>query len=190
MIRNEGEREYGVAKGYVQSMYLIVTNPARMTTPDDTPFVLAFNQLAGFAAELYFKSILVANAVPQQVLRGKAARHNLAKLSELCLEKGLSTTGADWLVEALGRHHGSYEYRYLLPDSEFVTIDIYRLFEAFSELDRAVDAFIGASKSRGLTPTGSWILPPNIGWRMPSPYAVLRPTTVTLGGSVKQRLSP
>ncbi|WP_441242426.1 hypothetical protein [Tardiphaga sp. 768_D3_N2_1] len=185
MIRNKGEREYSVARGYVQSMYLIVTNSARMTTPYDFPFVLAFNQLAGFAAELYFKAFLGASGVDPKTLRAPAVRHSLAKLHQLCLDNGFTSVKALWIVNKLGPQHETYEFRYLKPNSEFETLDLYELFPAFSELDRIVDAFIGASKSRGLQPDSDWNLPPNAGWRMPLPYHGLRATTVRLGSSTE-----
>ena len=163
-----GKEEYAVAKGYVQSLYLILTNPARLQAPDDTSFYPAFGLLAGFAVELYLKAYLIHRGVSTADLRKGAVAHKLAILAAMCKTKGLSDVKLDWLVRKLGDHHASYEFRYMKPSSEFYPIDLHRLFKAFSRLDRAVDVAIGASASKRLSADDDWIFPPDGAWRFPS----------------------
>jgi hypothetical protein len=179
-MHGRGGREYSVAKGYVQSAFLIVTNPARMTVPDDRSFVLAVSQLFGFAAELYFKGFLIASGVEPRVLRNSIVRHNLAKLHEMSIERGLSLELASWLVEVLGTQHKSHEFRYMTEQSSYTALDLTRAFAAFSELDLIVDAFIGASAAFGLTPRRGWDLPRHLAWRLPVQYYCWHPTRVEL----------
>jgi len=49
---------YSTAKGLVQSTFLTMTNPQRLTLPDDTTFMLFFPMNLGFAVELYLKAFL------------------------------------------------------------------------------------------------------------------------------------
>jgi|SRR6185312_731067 hypothetical protein len=51
--------------------------------------------------------------------------------------------------------------------SEYRTIDLRVIFFAFSGLDRAVDASIGASAARGKMPGRGWKFPEDGAWRLP-----------------------
>ena len=68
---------YSSAKGFVQSAYLIVTNRLRLTTNDDTSFVMSCHLLFGFGLELYLKSYLKASGVNDKILMDYNIRHNL-----------------------------------------------------------------------------------------------------------------
>jgi hypothetical protein len=46
-----------------------MSNPLRYQVPDDTPFVLSFHMLCGFAAELYLKAFLMHKGYTEDQLR-------------------------------------------------------------------------------------------------------------------------
>lgn len=158
---------YSTAKGYVQSAYLLMTNIDRFQLPNDTTFYLSFHMLAGFATELYLKSFLIENGCEEKTLRSFEIRHNLKKLLELAESGGLNNLEAKFLVDLLGDHHQSYEFRYMKPDSIYIIEDMQKIFEWFSSLDVAVDQSVGASASRGRKPGRGWIFPADrSAWRL------------------------
>src|SRR6266550_6829 len=103
------EEPYAVAKGYVQSAYAMMTNPARLQLPDDTTFFMAFHMLCGFAVELYFKAFLAHKGNSDAELRRPHIRHDLRRLLDECGSKGMYDTGADMLVELLADKHKNFE---------------------------------------------------------------------------------
>lgn len=162
-------RIYSTAKGYVQSTYLIVTSPDRYQLPDDTTFILSYHMLLGFAGELYLKAYLTHTGHAEAELRSSAVRHNLKKLLELSEADGFSLPAARNLVNYLSEQHGSFEYRYMRPDSSYFVRSQVEVFAELDELDNYVDREIGASASKGKTPSnGGWIVPADRnGWRIP-----------------------
>lgn len=171
------EEPYSVAKGYVQSAYAMMTNPARLQLPDDISFFMAFHMLCGFALELYLKAYLVHKGYSESYLRKKEVGHNLLKLRELCVSEGLYHSGADMLVGLLAKHHAGFEFRYMKRNSTYWTEDLRTIFAAFSSLDRTVDGIIGASAGYGRKPGGRWDFPSDGAWRLPleRPSSQLRP---------------
>jgi hypothetical protein len=161
------EEPYAVAKGYVQSAFAMMTNPVRLGLPDDTTFFLAFHMLCGFAAELYFKAFLEHKGYSDAQLRKPQIRHDLTWLRDQCRSEGMYDTGADLLVDLLAGKHKNYEFRYMKQASVYRTMHLQVIFSAFSSLDRAVDAAIGASAARGKSARGSWKFPSDGPWRLP-----------------------
>ncbi len=162
---NDAHTDYGTAKDYVQSAYALMASEVRVKQPNDLTFFLSFHQLCGFATELYLKSLLRFQGHPEKELKGKSG-HDLSHLLALSQGYGFSDKGADFLVHVFGEQHGTFEYRYLKPDSKFEKCDIAAVFDAFSTLDIAVDTQIGASRAYGKKPEGAWVFPKTLSvWR-------------------------
>jgi hypothetical protein len=161
-------RFYSTAKGYVQSAYLIVGNPARFQVRDDTTFILPYHMLLGFAVELYLKSYLTHTGHTECELRSGSVRHNLKKLLELSEADGFTEPKVTPLVNYLNDQHASYEYRYMKPEGVYDVRCQADVFAELDELDAYVDNVIGASVSRGLLPsTGGWPVSSDFnGWRI------------------------
>jgi hypothetical protein len=166
---SDAVRIYSTAKGYIQSTYLIVTHPGRYQVPDDTTFILSYHMLLGFAVELYLKAYLTHTGHAEAKLRSGAVRHNLKKLLELSEADGFSLPAAQKLVDYLSEQHGSFEYRYMKPGSSYFVRSQAEVFAELDELDTYIDSEIGASTSKGKTPSrGGWTVPANRnGWRIP-----------------------
>lgn len=160
---------YVAAKGYVQSLVLMVTNPHRISDPNDVSYVLPFHMLAGFAVELYLKSVLIKSNHADTELRSAPVRHNLKKLLELAEADGFVSSGATTLVPYLSSQHASFEYRYMKADSNYTVHSLPSILKAFSDLDNTADAFVGARASMGLPASSDeWVLPANIpDWQFP-----------------------
>jgi hypothetical protein len=150
---------YSTAKGYIQSAHLMMSNPIRYTTPDDTPFYLAFHLICAFAVELYLKSYLIHSGHEDKELRGIGVRHNLEKLHELAKADDFTDIGTGALVDLLHEHHESFEFRYAKRETKYRAVNLQHMFIAFSALDLFVDAAVGASASKGLAPNGTWDFP-------------------------------
>src|SRR5437763_10795850 len=90
-----------------------MSNPLRYQVPDDTPFVLSFHMLCGFAAELYLKAFLMHKGYTEDQLRKVPIRHDLEKLYALAVASGLSASGADVLIALLAPHHKNFGFRYM-----------------------------------------------------------------------------
>ena len=163
-------RIYSTAKGYVQSTYLIVTSPDRFQVQDDTTFILSYHMLLGFAVELYLKAFLTHTSHTEAELRGRGVGHTLKKLLELSEADGFTLPAATKLVDYLNDEHGSFEYRYMKPDSSYYVRYQAEVFAELAELDAYVDSKIGASASRGHTPSSlGWKVPSDRnGWRIPA----------------------
>lgn len=75
--------------------------------------VLPMYFLASHAAELFLKSALLKRGFSEQELRQFSYRHNLAKLLEALLDKGVTVTpmAAD-LVQHLSAQHETHALRY------------------------------------------------------------------------------
>ncbi|HEX7820303.1 MAG TPA: hypothetical protein VF463_06760 [Sphingobium sp.] len=161
-------RTYSTAKGYVQSTYLIVISADRYKVPDDTTFVLSYHLLLGFAVELYLKAYLTHTGHTEAELRSGSLRHNLKKLFDLSEADGFALPAAKKLVDYLSDQHGSFEYRYMKPSSSYYIRYQADVFAELDELDAYVDGEIGASVSKGKTPsTGGWPVPADRnGWRI------------------------
>lgn len=159
---------YSTAKGYVQSAYLIVASPARFQVPDDTTFILSYHLLLGFAVELYLKGYLTHTGHTEAELRSGPVRHNLKKLLQLSEADGFSLPTATKLIDYLNDQHGSFEYRYMKPGGSYNVRYQSEVFAELDELDAYIDGKIGASASRGKSPsTGGWVVPGDRnGWRL------------------------
>ena len=176
VLENWGEnmsaaiRTYSTAKGYVQSAYLIVVSTGRFRASDDTTFILSYHMLLGFAVELYLKAYLTHTGHTEAELRSGGVRHNLKKLLELSEADGFTLPTVTKLVDYLNEQHGSFEYRYMIPDGSYFIRYQADVFAELDELDAYVDGEIGASVSSGLTPsTGGWPVPGDYnGWRIPT----------------------
>lgn len=159
---------YSTAKGYVQSTYLIVTSPGRFQALDDTTFFLSSHMLLGFAVELYLKAYLTHTAHAEAELRSATVRHNLKQLLQLSEADGFSLPAATKLVDYLGDQHKSFEYRYMKPNSSYQIRPQAEVFAELDLLDGYIDVEIGASSSKGMSPsTGGWVVPDDFnGWRI------------------------
>ncbi|MBZ9674082.1 hypothetical protein [Mesorhizobium sp. ES1-3] len=164
---NDPTTPYSTAKGYVQSAFVMMTSPMRFQVPDDSSFYLSFHMLTGFATELYLKSFLASQGYTEKDLRRPEVRHDLRKLLEMAEAKGLNDSGATVLVDLLGDHHKSYEFRYMRADSKYSAIHIRHVFDALSSLDRTVDKTVGASAAHGKQPGHGWHFYDDLrrGWR-------------------------
>jgi hypothetical protein len=167
MVMSEAIRIYSTAKGYVQSTYLIVTNPQRYQAPDDTTFILSYHMLLGFAVELYLKAYLMHTGHTEAELR--RVGHNLQKLLELSKADNFNLPEAKKLVDYLGDQHASFEYRYMKPESSYYIRWQAEVFAELNALDHYVDVEIGASKSKGKDRASEgWTVPADRnGWRIP-----------------------
>ena len=161
---------YSTAKGYVQSAFLLITNPLRFSVPDDLSFILAYHMLLGFAVELYLKAYLRAEGHLASELRSSSVRHNLGKLLKMAKQDGFEEAAADSLVQYLALQHGNFEYRYANPERDYYIRWIDEVFVELSKLDACVDIKVAASSSRGLkSGVGQWTIAPQFrGWRIPS----------------------
>ncbi|HZV57726.1 MAG TPA: hypothetical protein VFF89_08630 [Sphingobium sp.] len=170
-------RAYSTAKGYVQSAYLIVVSAGRFRVPNDTTFILSYHMLLGFAVELYLKAYLTHTGHAEAELRRRGVRHNLKKLLELSEADGFTLPTVTKLVDYLNDQHDSFEYRYTKPDGSYFIRYQADVFAELDELDAYVDGEIGASASKGSTPsTGGWLVPDDYnGWRIPTTVGASRP---------------
>lgn len=148
---------FSTAKGYVQSAYLMMSNPERYQTPDDSTFYLSFHMLCGFATELFLKSYLSHKGADDNTLRKLG--HDLDKLLNSAKNKGLNSSDAIALVEYLNEHHKGLGFRYMKTAATYRTPDLVALFNAFSSLKNAIDAAVGASASHGRSVGGRWDFP-------------------------------
>lgn len=143
-----------------------MSNPDRYQLPNDTTFYLSFHMLCGFSAELYLKAFLLHNGVPESELRKANVRHDLHALHALAARHGLSDGAAKKLTDFLGKHHKTYEFRYMSPESVYEIMNLVEVFLAFSSLDNEVDKAIGASASKGRNAGGAWVFPKeHANWR-------------------------
>jgi hypothetical protein len=160
-------RLYSTAKGYVQSAYCIMTNQARYTLLDDSSFFLSFHLLAGFAVELYFKSVLLHLGTPEKTLRSVHLRHHLRGLCEVAQSAGFENPSANFLVDILWEKHSTFEYRYMKPQAVYFSSNLVTCFNEFSKFDTAVDLVVGASAAHGRLVGGAWIFPKEYSlWRL------------------------
>lgn len=137
---------------------------------DDTTFILSYHMLLGFAVELYLKAYLAHTGHTEAELRRGDVRHNLKKLLETSEADGFVLPAATELVKYLNDQHGSFEYRYMKPDSSYSIRYQAEVFTELDELDAYIDTKIGASASEGKTAsTGGWVVPDYCnGWRTPT----------------------
>ena len=132
---------YGTAKGYVQSAYVIVTNPARSQVDDCTIFY-SLHLLIGFSLELYLKSWLLNNGIDAKKLRQKTYGHNISYLYREARKRGLNSE-YNLSIQHIAEKHASFEYRYPKPDSVFKVFPIQDIFDYLSQLNNEVGRGIG-----------------------------------------------
>lgn len=163
---------YSTARGYVQSAFLMLSNPIRLSVRDDTSFILSSHLLFGFATELYLKSFLSCRGVSDADLRSPKLGHNLAALLRRAKEMSFASESAETLVDILGKGHSDFRYRYAGRDVTFPVIGPNNAFEGFRHIDSFVDESVGARASLALPPEqdqGRWELPGLLGyWRIPA----------------------
>ena len=123
--------------------------------------------LCGFAVELYLKAYLIHVGYKESELRSKHFWATTYRLLAACASKGLFNSAADTLVNFFAERHKDFTFRYMKPDIIYNAISLQIAFSSFSHLDRAIDAFIGASAARGLKPGGRWDFPSDGAWRLP-----------------------
>ena len=165
---------YSTAKGYVQSAFLIATNPARLIINDDRSFVLSYHMLLGFAVELYLKAFLQERCHAHGKLRSAAVRHNLEDLLQMAVADGFDPSKAESLVAYLDVQHGNFEFRYVNRESQYMLRWHRDVFAELDRLDNYVDDVVGASQSMGLQPgEGGWLIANEYnGWRLPRSASV------------------
>ena len=156
---------YAIARGYVESIYTIVTSERRFHFGDDTLFAHTVMFLAGFATELYLKAYLQSKGVSGRPIR----THDLERLELLSVEKGLDVLRTGDLVALLSEPHKNHLYRYPKLRDKLSFYGLSNLFSDFSVLDIAIDEAVGATASIGGTGGNQWTLPKNKDlWRFPS----------------------
>jgi hypothetical protein len=163
---------YSTAKGYVQSAYLIISNPLRLQVNIDPSIILSYHLLLGFAVELYLKALLQHDGHSETDLKRHGVRHNLSKLLEMCDAKDMPSAVASGLVAYLDHQHANFEYRYVTVDGSYnVRRWQAEVFAELNILDEYVDRKIGASASKQLSPGSSgWTISEDFnGWRIPNP---------------------
>jgi len=148
---SEAVNRYHIAKGYFQSVFMILRSPDRNSEKREMLTLLSMSLLAGFALELYFKAWLLASGRPSRQVR--AYGHKIRELYAEAKAEGLpATTGLSELVDALATGHQDFTFRYLNDGDVVQNIRWSVAVQVLDKLDNVVDAKVGASASYGLDP--------------------------------------
>lgn len=147
---NEAQHRYGTAKGYAQTIKMVVLSPA-YSGPQIGFAILPTNMLLGFALELYLKAWLLAKGDASQKVR--AFGHKLDDLFARALHLGLPSVEklAD-LVAVIDGPHREFTYRYIDGAVEIDMMTWPVIFPILDQLDMLVDGAVGASALSGLEP--------------------------------------
>jgi hypothetical protein len=152
---------YSTARGYIQSAYLIMSNPLRFQVPNDAPFYLSYSMLSGFALELYLKAYLLHSGVNEVDLKKPPYGHNVPELARTAQERGLRVEALLSLVSLLGEGHKNLDFRYTALGTRYSAERLDLTFASFGKLDAAVDSAVGASAFFGKAPGPGWSFPSN-----------------------------
>ena len=167
LMMTESIMTYSTAKGFGNSAYAMLSNPARLNLPEDSSLFLGFHLLLGFSVELYLKSVLQFSGWSEKALRSSDIRHDLKNLLHSVSKHNFDCGGAVQLVDVLHDNHKTYEFRYSKDGSTYRVVPPSHLFAALSVLDQNVDVLVGASVSEGVIPSGGWVLPFELStWRL------------------------
>lgn len=148
---DEALNRYVTAKGYKEAAKHVFVSPHLDTEERRTSVILPLNMLTGFALELYFKSWLLAAGRPSDKVRGFG--HKVGSLFNEVLSEGMpAISQLDEVVNALASGHEDFTFRYLESGDQINLINWEPAFQALDQLDAAVDAKIGASAAKGLSP--------------------------------------
>jgi hypothetical protein len=150
-VMSEAIHRYHTAKSYFQSAIMICRSPERNTEAREILTILPMSTLAGFALELYFKAWLLSSGYPSPKVR--AYGHRVNKLYAEAKIAGLSPIDRlDELVDSLSKGHEDFTFRYIDDGDEVRKLNWELAFTVLHNLDRVVDAKVGASASYGLAP--------------------------------------
>jgi hypothetical protein len=147
---NEAQHRYGTAKGYAQTIKMVVLSP--LHAGDKVGFaILPTGMLLGFALELYLKGYLLAKGEPSKTV--KAFGHKLAEMFARAAEMDLPEINqlAD-LIAVVDGPHREFTYRYIDGSAELDVISWPVVFPIIDQLDIVVDEAVGASATQGLKP--------------------------------------
>ena len=143
---------YASAKGFFQFVQL-----GQLIPPRDEAQSLMFlppkSMLIGFAVEFYFKAWLSHAGASAETLRGRAYGHNLHRLFEEACKSGLMPRNEyKALVNQFGPQHADLSWRYMKSGGQYPVSNFDYALQLLDQLDDDVDAFVGASASKGLEP--------------------------------------
>lgn len=90
-----------------------------------TSLLLAFNNVLGFAIELYLKAFLAKHGYEAKQLSGKPFSHDLGNLYNAAMAKGFDYQefALKDIIGFIGPSHAAYTYRYPKPDSSYMSIN-------------------------------------------------------------------
>lgn len=95
--------------------------------------------LTGFALELYFKAWLLGSGRSSKEVR--VYGHRINDLFAEVTKEGLPAIhGLDELVDAFGKNHEDFTFRYIDESKQVSLIDWENAFIVLNDLDNAVDA--------------------------------------------------
>ena len=150
MQHNEAILRYASAKGYTNACVMIYRS---VDYKDANIFamVLPMHMLGAFALELYLKAwLLGASGASKDV---KEFGHNIALLYNNARERGLPDIDRlENLKDHLASPHGDYTFRYINRGDKINNTNWPLAFKILTDLDKEVDAFVGASTAQGLKP--------------------------------------
>ena len=142
-IFSEHFNHFGNARGFVESMFVMLSSQERLVLRDDGSLVQATMLLGGNAVELYLKAYLRQEGIKADDIK----THDLKKLFNLCKEKGLASIDNPkirGLIELFNEPHKTHQYRYIkVGDYERQVCSLPIFFEWFSALDSVITEAMG-----------------------------------------------
>lgn len=150
MQHSEAQHRYGTAKGYTQTIKMVLMNPLVQTEAVSLT-ILPTHMLLGFALELYLKAWLLSAGVPSTKV--KAFGHRLAELFAEAQQTEMPTVARlDEVVALLDAPHREFTFRYIDGHQEIDAMNWPTVLPILDALDVAVDHAVGASALHGKLP--------------------------------------
>ena len=142
---------YFAAKAYLEATKYIHESPHRNAEPARiTLTVLPMHMLIGFSIELFLKAWLLQAQIPSRTVRNYG--HDLRSLFTDAQASGLpSIYRLGELIELFAGPHEDFTFRYIEAGDTVQMANWQLAFPVLDQLDIAVDQFVGASASRGLS---------------------------------------
>ena len=135
---------FGVARSYVDSMFVMMSSNERLELKDDGALAWAVMFLGGNAVELYLKAYLEKKGVKSNGIKA----HDLVKLSSLCREnnfKDIDNSKIMDLIKLFAKPHKEGQFRYIKnKEYERQLCHLPTFFDWFSALDSVVAEAVGA----------------------------------------------
>lgn len=151
--------DFANARGFVESMFVMMLSQERFALKEDGTLVQATMLLGGNAVEIYLKAYLRKKGVKADDIR----IHDLKKLFNLCKEKGLKNIDNPKirnLIELFDEAHKTHQYRYIKAgeyERQLCSLPVF--FDWFSALDSVITEAVGAIHYCGRSGEVGWKFP-------------------------------